>query len=136
MDKISSEVRSQNMRAIKSGNTKPEILVRRMAHRLGFRFRLHRKDLPGKPDLAFPGLKKAIFVHGCFWHQHADPNCVDGRLPKSRQSYWIPKLEKNVLRDANVRVGLIDLGWDVLTIWECEIKNETSLERRIAGFLA
>ena len=135
MDKISRDARSQNMRAIRSRDTKPEISVRRLAHRLGFRFRLHRKDLPGKPDLAFSRSKKAIFVHGCFWHQHADANCADGRLPKSRRDYWIPKLEKNVQRDIAAQAALIDLGWDVLTIWECEVSDTACLEHRIAKFL-
>src|SRR5690349_14284392 len=97
-DKISKERRSQNMAAIRAKDMKPEMIVRSLAHRLGYRFRLHRRDLPGSPDLVFPRLKKIVFVHGCFWHQHS--GCREGRLPNSRSEYWIPKLTRNVARDA------------------------------------
>ncbi|WP_428683657.1 very short patch repair endonuclease [Sphingopyxis sp.] len=99
MDKISREARAANMRAIKSRDTKPEIIVRRLAHSLGYRFRLHRKDLPGKPDMVFVARRKAIFVHGCFWHQHPDDRCLDGRMPRTRLEYWQPKLARNQERE-------------------------------------
>src|SRR5687768_16524426 len=98
MDKLSQAERSENMRRIRSRNMKPELIVRSVAHRLGYRFRLHRKDLPGKPDLVFVSRRKVIFVHGCFWHQHA--GCIDSRLPKTNAAYWHPKLMRNVERDA------------------------------------
>lgn len=133
MDKLTPERRSANMRAIRSKDMKPEILVRRLAHSLGYRFRLHRKDLPGKPDLAFIGKRKAIFVHGCFWHQH--DACREGRPPRSNSSYWFPKLARNVERDLeNVR-DLAKGGWQTLTVWECETKDREALSRRIAEFL-
>ena len=112
---------------------KPEMLVRSLAHRLGFRFRLHRRDLPGSPDLVFPAKKKVIFVHGCFWHQHQ--TCREGRLPGSRQEYWVPKLTRNVERDARNTVLLREAGWKVLTIWECEIKDEAAVKQQILKFL-
>jgi DNA mismatch endonuclease (patch repair protein) len=135
MDKISREARTANMRAIKSRDTKPEIIVRRLAHSLGYRFRLHRKDLPGKPDLVFVARRKAIFVHGCFWHQHPDDRCLDGRLPRTRLEYWQPKLTRNQERDAEAVRKLENLGWDVLIIWECETKDLHELETRLKGFL-
>lgn len=119
MDTLSPEKRSDNMRAIRGKGMKPEMVVRKMVHRLGHRFRLHGKHLPGKPDLVFAGRKKVIFVHGCFWHRHPDPDCKIKRIPKSNLDYWKPKLEKNAERDrAHVR-ELRDKGWDVLVIWEC-----------------
>jgi DNA mismatch endonuclease (patch repair protein) len=133
MDKLTPERRSENMRKIKSKGMKPELLVRSLAHRLGYRFRLHRRDLPGMPDLSFPGLKKVIFVHGCFWHQHT--KCREGRLPKSRQEYWIPKLGRNIARDMEHTAALKKEGWRVLTLWECEIENGAQIERRLRKFL-
>lgn len=113
-------------------NTAPELAVRRAAHAAGFRFRLHRRDLPGTPDLVFPRFRAAIFVHGCFWHGHG---CPKGRLPKSREDYWHPKIEANRARDA-VKAALIrDAGWRVFTIWQCEIGDPAALAVRIAGFL-
>src|SRR3984957_8839012 len=106
------------MRQIRSKNSGPEIALRSLVHRLGYRFRLHRKDLPGNPDLVFPGRRKVIFVHGCFWHGHTD--CRDGHTPKSNTGYWSPKLEKNIRRDQTNRKALETDGWHVLTIWECE----------------
>lgn len=121
------------MRAIRSTNMTPEMVVRRATFALGYRYRLHRKDLPGKPDLAFIGRRKAIFVHGCFWHQHQ--NCRHGRRPQSNSDYWEPKLARNVERDATNEAKLIELGWKVLTVWECEISNISCLKERIADFL-
>lgn len=115
-DKITPERRTENMRRIRSKDMKPELLVRRLVHSLGYRYRLHRKDLPGKPDLVFGPHQKVIFVHGCFWHLHPDPNCVDARMPKSNTDYWKPKLERNVERDKQHIAALIKAGWKVLTI--------------------
>ena len=106
------------MRRITKTDTKPEFAVRRAAHRLGYRFRLHRRDLPGTPDLVFPRLRKVILVHGCFWHQHV--GCRLARQPKSRPDYWLPKLERNWKRDAETQATLRELGWDVLVVWECQ----------------
>lgn len=134
-DKISSDRRSANMRRIRSKDMKPELLVRSLVHSLGYRYRLHRKDLPGKPDLVFGPRRKVIFVHGCFWHMHPDPNCVDARMPKSNTEYWKPKLERNIKRDKQHIVALIETGWKVLTIWECELKNLGEVQQRIVRFL-
>lgn len=121
------------MRAIKSKGMKPEMIVRRLVHSRGYRYRLHRKNLPGTPDLVFPGRKKVIFVHGCFWHQHKD--CKISRVPKSNQDYWIPKLEKNKARDQEHQYSLKKLGWDVLVLWECELKELEKIGKRVKGFL-
>lgn len=103
--------------------------------RQGYRYRLHKANLPGKPDLVFAGRKKVIFVHGCFWHRHPEPTCPLARLPKSKLDFWVPKLEANRQRDeANVR-ELQQAGWEVLTIWECQLKNEKELKSRIREFL-
>lgn len=133
-DKIDPKRRSANMAKILAKNTKPEMTVRRLLHSLGYRFRLHRKDLPGKPDLVFPSRKAVIFVHGCFWHQHPDPSCRDARLPKSRPEYWLPKLQKNTIRDEAAIAALQAGGWRVLTIWECETKND-DLADKVTAFL-
>lgn len=127
--------RSENMRRIRSKDTKPELAVRRVAHAMGFRYRLHRTDLPGKPDLVFPGRRKVVFVHGCFWHQHPDAACTDARLPKSRQEYWLPKLARNSARDRENVSALERLGWHVLTIWECETTDRARLEQLLKEFL-
>jgi DNA mismatch endonuclease (patch repair protein) len=133
MDTISASRRSENMRLIRSKDTKPELLVRSLTHRLGYRFRLHRKDLPGHPDLVFVSSKKIIFVHGCFWHQHS--RCVDGRLPKTRKSYWTPKLQRNKQRDKQNRAKLKRRGWRYLVVWDCETLNREALQRRLVEFL-
>jgi DNA mismatch endonuclease (patch repair protein) len=134
MDKLSPERRSANMRKIRSEDTTPEVVLRSLVHRLGYRFRLHRKDLPGKPDLVFPSLHKIIFVHGCFWHQHN--KCVDGRIPKSREEYWGSKLARNVQRDRSNRRALRKLGWSTLVIWECELDDPPKLTRRLRRFFS
>jgi DNA mismatch endonuclease, patch repair protein len=121
------------MRAVKSSDTSAELAVRRIVHNLGYRYRLHRKDLPGKPDLVFPGRRKVIFVHGCFWHRHQ--GCNRSRLPKTNQGYWQPKLQRNVERDARVQAQFVDMGWDVLVVWECEVKNAELLRERLSSFL-
>jgi DNA mismatch endonuclease (patch repair protein) len=134
MDKISRSRRSANMRAIRSKGMKPELLVRRLVHSLGYRFRLHRRDLPGKPDLAFISRRKAIFVHGCFWHQHSD--CREGRPPRSNTAYWGPKLARNVERDKQNETRLIEAGWKVLTVWECETTRSEELMHKLETFLS
>ena len=127
------EQRSRIMRAVKSADTAPEMTVRRMAHRMGYRFRLHRRDLPGKPDLVFPKLRKVVFVHGCFWHGH---HCARGaRMPRANAEYWRAKIGRNSVRDA-VNVAALKLaGWRSAVIWECELKNLARVKKRLAGFL-
>jgi DNA mismatch endonuclease (patch repair protein) len=124
--------RSANMRAIRSTDMRPELTVRRLAHRMGYRFRLHRKDLPGKPDLVFGPRRKVIFVHGCFWHSH---NCKTAHIPKSNQVYWRPKLERNKARDLRHIEELEARGWQALVIWECETRDDAGLKRRLKMFL-
>ena len=123
------------MRAIRSKGMKPELAVRRLVHAMGYRYRLHRHALPGRPDMVFPGRRKVVFVHGCFWHQHADPACKIAHRPKSNLDYWLPKLERNVARDNQHRARLAELGWDVLVIWECEVNPGDELAERIREFL-
>lgn len=114
---------------------KPELAVRRLVHGLGYRYRLHRHDLPGRPDMVFSSRRKVIFVHGCFWHQHPDPNCKLAHRPRSNLEYWEPKLRRNRERDATHHKRFAELGWDALVIWECEVKAIGSLAKRIASFL-
>jgi DNA mismatch endonuclease, patch repair protein len=118
------------MSLVRAKNTKPELIVRRLVHSLGFRYRLHRQDLPGVPDLVFPSRHAVIFVHGCFWHRHK--GC--GRMPKSRLDYWLPKLEANKARDVRNRKTLRRNGWRILVVWECELTHK-NLARRVADFL-
>lgn len=132
-DTISSEQRSRNMSRIKSRDTKPEILVRSLLHRAGFRFRLHAKELPGKPDIVLPKYKTVIFVHGCFWHQH--PGCSRATMPSTRTEYWQPKLKANASRDKLHRATLIDLGWEVRVVWECETGNLPKLSEKLTRIL-
>lgn len=121
------------MRQIRSKGTKPELLVRSLTHRLGYRFRLHYRGLPGTPDLAFPGRRKVVFVNGCFWHRHT---CTVGqKVPNSNRDYWLQKFQRNVERDRLDRVELVQLGWQVLVIWECETKDLEQLKHRLAVFL-
>lgn len=135
-DKLSRIERSRNMSAIRSAGMKPEMLVRSLVHRMGYRYRLHAKDLPGKPDLVFRPRRKVIFVHGCFWHQHGKISCKDGRQPKSRTSYWGPKLARNVERDSANLAQLKAAGWRILVLWECDVlKSKPMLEGRIRKFL-
>jgi len=121
--------RSDIMRAVKRAHTRPEIVVRRALHALGLRFRLHRRDLPGSPDIVLPRFRTVVFVHGCFWHRHL--GCRYASVPKSRQEYWLPKFKANVERDAKKEAQLCELGWRVLVIWECETRKPTELERRL-----
>lgn len=125
--------RSANMRAIHSKGMKPELAVRKLVHNLGFRFRLHRNDLPGRPDLVFPSRRCIIFVHGCFWHCHG---CRLSHTPKSNTEYWIPKLQRNSDRDRKNRRKLKALGWRSLVLWECELPNVPQVCKLISDFLA
>lgn len=134
MDKISSERRSANMRAIRSKDTTPELIVRQMAYRMGYRYRLHVKTLPGKPDLVFSSRRKVIFVHGCFWHQHPAAKCADARPPRSNLGYWQPKLDRNVARDAEHAITLKADGWRSLVIWDCETKHLRQLAAMLRRF--
>jgi DNA mismatch endonuclease, patch repair protein len=125
--------RSRTMRAVKGADTGPELTVRRLAHRMGYRFRLHRSDLPGKPDLVFPGRRKVIFVHGCFWHGHS---CARGnRPPKTNSDYWQKKIARNAARDLRNASALEASGWGVAVIWECELKRPVDVRKRLSKFL-
>lgn len=133
MDTLGPAQRSMRMSLVRGKNTKPELAVRRLVHGLGYRYRLHRRDLPGTPDLVFSKRRKVIFVHGCFWHRHAD--CALARLPKSKSEFWLPKLEGNAERDTrNVR-ELNRLGWGVMIIWECQLRDKARLVEMIRRFL-
>ena len=128
-----SEQRSRNMSAIKSKNTKPEIAVRKLLHSMGYRFRLHRKDLPGSPDIVLPKYKIVIFVNGCFWHRHE--NCKYASTPKTRKEFWENKFNANKIRDQKIQKEIIDLGWKFIIIWECEARNIQPLEEKLKGYL-
>lgn len=133
MDVLTKKQRSLNMSRIKGKNTKPELLVRSLLHRLGFRFRLHRKDLPGSPDIVFPGKKSVIFVHGCYWHRHN--GCPKATTPSTNTNFWKDKFEKNVKRDKKAKQELKRLGWNVLVVWECELKEVEVLIEKLTSFL-
>lgn len=135
-DNLSPADRSRCMAHIRSRGMKPELAVRSMAHRLGYRFRLHRRDLPGTPDLVFPRHKAVVFVNGCFWHWHPTPDCPIAGLPKSNLAYWEPKLRRTRERDSENARALVVLGWRVLTVWECELRDPHRLLERIECFLA
>ena len=120
------------MQAVKSKNTGPEMRVRQLLHAMGYRFRLHRKDLPGRPDIVLPKYRKVILVHGCFWHAHG---CPKGQPPKSRPEYWLPKLERNVERDRTTREQLESLGWRVLVVWQCETVDPENLAAKLQDFV-
>lgn len=122
------------MRAIKSKDSKPELLIRRLIYALGYRYRLHRKELPGCPDLVFSSRQKVIFIHGCFWHGH---HCKRGaRMPKENSDYWCNKIAKNVQRDKKHLSDLRHIGWDVLVLWECDLKDTDAVKRKVVRFLA
>jgi DNA mismatch endonuclease (patch repair protein) len=126
--------RSENMRRIRSKDTKPERALRSLLHCAGYRFRIHRSNLPGSPDIVFPARRKAIFVHGCFWHQHS--RCGADIVPATRREYWVPKLKRNQDRDRRAKLELARIGWKSLTVWECEIeKNPAAALRRSMAFL-
>lgn len=129
MDRISPEQRSWNMSRIRGKDTKPELVVRSMLHRMGLRFRLHRKDLPGKPDIVLPKYRTVIFVHGCFWHRHR--SCRFAYTPKTRQEFWQQKFVGTVERDKKKAKQLRRLGWRVLTVWECETRSPDKLEKQL-----
>ena len=126
--------RRKNMQAVRGRNSKPEILVRRLLHRLGYRFRLHASDLPGRPDIVFRGRRKLIEVRGCFWHRHSDAACRNSILPKTRRDWWHAKLSANVQRDARNLDALTRLGWEVLVVWECEV-GQPDMTRRLSAFV-
>lgn len=132
-DHITQEKRSWNMSQIRSVDTKAEILVRKLLHSLGYRFRLHRKDLPGKPDIVLPKYKIVIFIHGCFWHCHK--GCSRATIPKSNVEYWINKFSKNTERDIQNTKKLSKAGWKVITVWECELKNLDSLIKKLDNLI-
>ncbi|MGE9919605.1 very short patch repair endonuclease [Desulfovibrio sp. SGI.082] len=133
MDRVSSERRSWIMAQVKGSDTRPEKIVRSLLHRMGYRFRLHRKDLPGNPDIVLPKFHTVIFVNGCFWHRH--PGCKRASTPAVNVAYWQRKFERNVARDAQCKAALECLGWRVLVIWECELKDMATLCERISKFL-
>jgi DNA mismatch endonuclease, patch repair protein len=134
MDNLTVEQRVRTMRAVRDRDTTPELVVRRMAFALGYRFRLHSRRLPGCPDLVFASQKKVIFVHGCFWHGHACP--AGSKRPQSNADYWTKKLLRNKQRDSANRLRLRALGWKALTVWECQLRRAGAVERRVARFLS
>ena len=135
IDTLSSHERSERMKLVGGKNTKPELLVRSIVHSMGFRYRLHRRDLPGHPDLVFARLGKLIFVHGCFWHRHQSSRCRLARLPKSRLDFWLPKLESNRIRDDKNERALRALGWKIPVVWECQLGNIEQLKNKLRRFL-
>lgn len=134
-DSLSESKRSERMALIRARDTKPEMIVRRLVHAMGFRFRLHRKDLPGRPDLVLPRTRSVIFVHGCFWHRHPEPKCKLARMPKSRLDFWQPKLEGNRGRDLRNQSELEAMGWRFLVVWECELRHTEQLQNKLSAFL-
>ena len=132
MDTRTPEQRRRIMQSVKTKNTGPEMTVRRMLHSNGYRYRLHRKDLSGCPDIVLPSRNKAIFVHGCFWHGHG---CPKGKLPKSKLNYWLPKIEQNQVRDARNIAELRDIGWQVLVIWQCEIADSQARWQQLQEYV-
>ena len=132
-DNVTPEVRSQIMAQVKSKGMKPEMRVRRLLHGLGYRYRLHRKDLPGKPDLVFPSRRKVVFVNGCFWHNHE--GCSKVRIPNTNRDYWVAKLERNSQRDRRNVELLETQGWQVSVVWECQLKDLSPTTRRLVAFL-
>lgn len=130
MDRISKEHRSWNMSRIRGKDTTPELAVRSVLHNLGYRFRIHRKDLPGEPDIVLVKQRTVIFVHGCFWHRHK--GCRFAYTPKTRRDFWQHKFEKNVERDTRTKKHLRKLGWRIIVVWECEIRNLEALAERIS----
>jgi len=131
-DRITKAQRSRNMARVKNKNTAPELIVRKTLHRLGFRFRLHRSDLPGNPDIVLPRHHKIVFVHGCFWHGHT---CPRGKRPSTRQDFWNRKLDGNQKRDKANQDKLKELGWEILIVWECQVKNVDNLEKQLLDFM-
>ena len=134
VDVFTPQKRSAVMSRIQGKHTKPELVVRRLLHGMGYRFRLHRRDLPGTPDILLPGRRTAIFVHGCFWHSHE--GCRLASKPHSNQAYWSGKLDRNRRRDQASQAALVDAGFDVLTVWECEVKNKEAAREALISFFA
>lgn len=128
-DVLTAEQRKLNMSRIRGKNTTPELVTRRLLHAMGYRFRLHRKDLPGKPDIVLPGRKAVVFVHGCFWHRH--PGCRYATTPRTRTEFWEEKFRRNTERDATALAALTSAGWQVTIIWECELQNMVALQDRL-----
>lgn len=124
--------RSRIMRSIRQKNTKPEVLVRKLLHAMGFRFRLHQRDLPGRPDIVLRRHNAVVQVHGCFWHQH---NCAISNVPRTRQGYWLPKLARNVARDRENEALIKSLGWKTMTVWECELRDPMKVARSLKAFI-
>ena len=133
VDHLSAELRSRLMGRIRCTDTQPELKVRRLVHAMGYRYRLHRRDLPGTPDLTFTGRRKIIFVHGCFWHQHG---CRRGMRPSSNRDFWNRKLDRNIHRDQETVAALKRNGWSILVVWECETNDLTKLANRLKNFLS
>lgn len=133
MDTLTRDQRSELMARVRARNTKPELAVRKLLFSMGYRYRLHVKSLPGKPDIVFPSRRKIVFVHGCFWHRHA--NCSLSRMPKSRKTFWLGKLEGNRLRDVRVSAALRRDGWSVATVWECQLSKLDKLAARLRRFM-
>lgn len=134
-DTLTKNERSIRMGRVKSRDTSPELQVRRMIHRMGFRYRLYVRELPGRPDIVLPRHRKAVFVHGCFWHRHAALGCKLARLPKSRLEFWLPKLESNRRRDQRDMRKLRNAGWQIMVVWECQLRDKERLENRLKRFL-
>jgi DNA mismatch endonuclease, patch repair protein len=132
MDTVSKEVRSALMARIRSKDTNPELVVRSMLHRLGYRFRIHRRDLPGNPDIVLPRHRKIVLVHGCFWHGHS---CTLASKPKTNQDYWQQKIKRNRLRDRKVKRDLANQGWQILELWECQIRKGIGLTETLSSFI-
>ena len=132
-DTVSPETRSRIMARVKSKGMKPEMRVRRLLHGLGYRYRLHRTDLPGRPDLVFPARRKVVFVNGCFWHRH--DGCPRVRIPATNRAYWLAKLERNHARDARNVAALQEQGWAVLTVWECQLRDLPAATQQMIAFL-
>ena len=135
MDTLTKAQRSERMSRVRYKDTGPELAVRSLVHGLGYRYRLHGKKLPGRPDIVFRSRKAVIFVHGCYFHRHPDSTCKLARLPKSRLDFWLPKLEGNRARDERNIHSLVGLGWRVLIVWECELAHKIELKNRITEFL-
>jgi DNA mismatch endonuclease (patch repair protein) len=133
VDTVSPLQRSEIMGRVRSKDTGPEMVVRRLVHGMGYRYRLHSAKLPGRPDLVFAARRKVVFVHGCFWHQHR--GCKRARMPSSNRDYWVAKIERNTSRDRAVVRALRRARWKVLTVWECELSNMNRLAKRLGGFL-
>lgn len=134
-DTLTPAARSERMARVRGRNTKPELATRQLLHAMGYRYRLQARELPGRPDIVFRKRHKAIFVHGCFWHRHADPACKLARLPKSRLDFWLPKLEGNRARDEANLARLEAMGWRALIVWQCELRDRERVANRLREFI-